>query len=49
MGITSVVFFVVTRRTWNWPLWKSVLPLVLFLSFDIPFFAANLTKFFDGG
>ena len=49
MGITSFVFFVVTRRTWKWPLWKSLLPLALFLSFDIPFFAANLTKFFDGG
>jgi KUP system potassium uptake protein len=49
MGITSFVFFVVTRRTWKWPLWKALLPLVLFLSFDIPFFAANLTKFMDGG
>jgi KUP system potassium uptake protein len=49
MGITSYVFFVVTRRTWKWPLWKAVLPLVLFLSFDIPFFAANLLKFLDGG
>jgi KUP system potassium uptake protein len=49
MGITSIVFFVVTRRTWNWPLWKALPPLVLFLSFDLPFFAANLTKFMDGG
>jgi KUP system potassium uptake protein len=49
MGITSVVYFVVTRRTWKWPLWKAVLPLMLFLSFDIPFFAANLGKFLDGG
>jgi KUP system potassium uptake protein len=49
MGITTIVYFVVTRRTWKWPLWKSVLPLVLFLSFDLPFFAANLTKFLDGG
>ncbi len=49
MGITSAVYFVVTRRTWGWPLWKSLVPLVLFLSFDLPFFAANLTKFFDGG
>ncbi len=49
MGITSIVFFVVTRQTWKWPLWKATLPLVLFLSFDLPFFAANLTKFMDGG
>jgi KUP system potassium uptake protein len=49
MGITSFVYFVVTRRTWSWPLWKALPPLVLFLSFDLPFFAANLLKFWDGG
>jgi KUP system potassium uptake protein len=49
MGITSYVYFVVTRRTWKWPLWKALPVLLLFLSFDLPFFAANLTKFFDGG
>ncbi len=49
MGMTSLVYFVVTRRTWNWPLWKSLPLLLLFLSFDLPFFAANLLKFLDGG
>jgi KUP system potassium uptake protein len=49
MGITSFVYFVVTRRTWGWPLWKALPPLCLFLSFDLPFFAANLLKFMDGG
>ena len=49
MGITSFVYFVVTRRTWGWPLWKALPPLILFLSFDIPFFGANLLKFMDGG
>jgi KUP system potassium uptake protein len=49
MGITSFVYFVVTRRTWGWPLWKALPPLLLFLSFDLPFFGANLFKFFDGG
>ena len=49
MGITSFVYFVVTRRTWGWPLWKALPPLVLFLSFDLPFFGANLLKFIDGG
>jgi KUP system potassium uptake protein len=49
MAITSVVFFDVTRKTWKWPLAKSLPLLILFLSFDIPFFAANLTKFLDGG
>ena len=49
MVITSLIFFEVTRCTWRWPLWKSVPLLVLFLSFDVPFFAANLFKFVDGG
>lgn len=49
MAITSVVFFVVTRHTWGWSAWKSWGLLLLFLSFDLPFFGANLLKFFDGG
>ena len=49
MAITSVAFFEVTRRTWKWPLWKAGAILVLFLSFDIPFFVANLFKLVDGG
>jgi KUP system potassium uptake protein len=49
MAITSIVFFDVTRKTWKWPLVRSLPLLVLFLSFDLPFFGANLTKFIDGG
>ncbi|HEX3474831.1 MAG TPA: KUP/HAK/KT family potassium transporter [Kofleriaceae bacterium] len=49
MAITSVAFYLVTRRTWGWPRWKALPLLVLFLSFDLPFFAANLLKFVDGG
>jgi KUP system potassium uptake protein len=49
MGITSFVYYVVTRRTWGWPLWKALPLLILFLSFDLPFFGANLLKFLDGG
>ncbi len=49
MGITSIVFFVVTRQTWGWSLGKSLPLLLLFLSFDIPFFGSNILKFMDGG
>ena len=49
MAITSVVFFEVARKTWGWSAARSVPLLLLFLSFDIPFFIANLTKFLDGG
>ena len=49
MGITSIVYFVVVRNTWGWSLAKSLPLLVLFLAFDLPFFGANLLKFFEGG
>ncbi len=49
MGITSIIYFVVLVRTWHWPLWKAVPLVAIFLSFDIPFFAANAMKLFHGG
>lgn len=49
MAITSIIFFVVTRATWGWSLARALPVLVLFLSFDIPFFLANAAKFFHGG
>jgi KUP system potassium uptake protein len=49
MAITSIVFYVVARRTWAWPLWKALPVLLLFLAFDLPFMGANLLKFKDGG
>jgi KUP system potassium uptake protein len=49
MAITSVVFFFVTWKTWKWSILRSASLLALFLSFDLPFFGANLTKFVDGG
>jgi KUP system potassium uptake protein len=49
MAITSIVYFVVLRRTWHWPLWRALPLVAVFLSFDLPFFAANALKFFSGG
>jgi KUP system potassium uptake protein len=49
MTITSLVYYVVLTRAWHWPVWKAGLFVLLFLSFDIPFFAANALKFFQGG
>jgi KUP system potassium uptake protein len=49
MGITSIVYYFVVTRNWGWS-WRKALPLVLlFLSFDLFFFLANVLKFFDGG
>lgn len=49
MAITSVLFFIVIRYRWNWPLGKAAPLLVFFLSFDIPFLVSNLFKFLQGG
>ena len=49
MAITSIVYYVVTRQTWGWSRAKALPLLVLFLAFDLPFFASNLFKFVDGG
>jgi KUP system potassium uptake protein len=49
MLLTSVVYFVVMRRTWKWPLPVALLILVFFLSFDVPFLLANAVKILDGG
>ena len=49
MAITSILYFIVARYAWGWSRWKAGLILAVFLSFDFPFFAANLFKFFEGG
>jgi KUP system potassium uptake protein len=49
MAITSVMYFLVVRKTWKWALSRAVPLLVLFLAVDIPFLYANLGKFHDGG
>ena len=49
MGITSIVFYIVTRQTWGWSRAKALPVLILFLAFDIPFFFSNVFKFLDGG
>ncbi len=48
MTVTSIVFFVVTRRVWHWSLWTAVPLMVAFLGFDLVFLGANLIKIFEG-
>ena len=49
MAITSVVYFVVLKDTWRWPLWRAALVVGVFLAFDTAFFGSNLLKFVQGG
>lgn len=49
MGITTVLYYYVARYNWNWPLWKVLLPVGVFLVFDLAYFGSNMLKFLDGG
>lgn len=49
MLITSLLFFAVLVKRWNWPMWKAGALLALFLAFDVPFLASNLVKIRHGG
>jgi KUP system potassium uptake protein len=49
MGITTMLYYYVARYNWNWPLWKVLLPVGIFLFFDLAYFGSNLLKFVDGG
>ncbi len=49
MTMTSLLYFVVVRRAYDWPFWKALPVVVLFLCFDIPNVSGNLMKVLDGG
>ncbi len=49
MGFTSILYFFVISRIWNWSPWKTLPLLGLFLAFDVSYFGANLLKVVDGG
>lgn len=49
MVLTSTLFLFVLRYCWKWS-WLKALPLViLFLTFNLAYFASNIIKFKDGG
>jgi len=49
MVVSSITFFALLRRRWNWPLWQAVPLLALFLAWDLPFLGGNLSKLLSGG
>jgi KUP system potassium uptake protein len=46
--MTSILFFFVARHRWRWPLPLTIAGAAFFLSIELTFFAANLTKVFHG-
>ncbi len=49
MAITTVLFAVVARVRWNWPMWRVAALATFFLTIDFAFFGANIIKIAAGG
>ena len=49
MTITTLLFAVVARDLWHWPLWRVGLIVGALLVFDLALFGTNLLKIPDGG
>ena len=49
MTATSVIYFFVLTRTFEWSLWRAIPLVAAFLFFDLAYFGANLLKILDGG
>ena len=49
MLTTSMLFAVVMRKLWHWPMWRVALITAVFVAVDIAFLSVNLLKIPDGG
>ncbi|HEU4722934.1 MAG TPA: potassium transporter Kup [Gemmatimonadaceae bacterium] len=49
MSITTLLFAVVARTNWGWPLWRVVVLAAFFFLFDFAFLGANALKIVQGG
>ncbi len=49
MTITTLLFAVVARTRWGWPLWRVLGLAGFFFSFDLAFMGANILKIEQGG
>jgi KUP system potassium uptake protein len=49
MAITTVAYFIVTRRNWHWSLARILPVCLVFLVVDLGFFLSNARKLADGG
>jgi KUP system potassium uptake protein len=49
MSITTLLFAVIARVRWHWPLWRVVVLAGFFFTFDFAFLGANALKIEQGG
>jgi KUP system potassium uptake protein len=48
IAITTILFFVIVHRRWQRPLWLTVLGAAFFLTIELAFLGANVTKLPEG-
>jgi KUP system potassium uptake protein len=48
MMLTSIMFFGVAWKLWRWPLWKALLPTLVFMTVESTYVIGSLSKFWDG-
>jgi KUP system potassium uptake protein len=49
MLTTTILFSIVMRKNWQWPMWRVALITGLFVVVDVAFLSANILKIPDGG
>jgi KUP system potassium uptake protein len=49
MAITTLLYAVVARTQWHWPMWRVVALTTFFFTFDFAFLGANALKIQEGG
>jgi KUP system potassium uptake protein len=49
MAVTTLLFAVVSRTRWGWPMWRVIGLAAFFFAFDLAFLGANLLKIGRGG
>jgi KUP system potassium uptake protein len=49
MAITTLLYAVIARSRWNWPLWRVIAIAAFFFTFDLAFLGANALKIAHGG
>lgn len=49
MVVTTLLFAVIARTRWKWPLWRVLALTGFFLAFDLAFLGANALKIAHGG
>ncbi len=48
MMLTSIMFFGVAWKLWHWPLWKALLPTLVFMTVESSYIIGSLSKFYEG-